>query len=118
MDFNSSGKTKLTLDEIRELCTESSFERGVNYYKTGRVINIEQSGKRIIATVQGTDDYTVTIYEGNNRISATCTCPYDFEGYCKHIVATLIALSLNDKIKVVRKKEKERNIFTIKNRII
>jgi len=118
LDFKLSGKTKLTLDEIRELCTESSFERGVNYYKTGRVINIEQSGKRIIATVQGTDDYTVTIYEGNNRISATCTCPYDFEGYCKHIVATLIALSLNDnKVKVVNKKEKEDRSKVILNNL-
>ena len=76
----------------------------IGYYKAGRVINIEQIGKRIISTVQGTDDYTVTIYEGNNKISATCTCPYDFGGYCKHIVATLIALSLNNKVKAVNKK--------------
>lgn len=108
MDFEPGGEIKLTLDDIRELCTESSFERGMDYYKTGRVINIEQSGKRIIATVQGTDDYTVTIYKDNNRISATCTCPYDFGGYCKHIVATLIALFLDNKVKIVNKTEKEK----------
>ena len=108
MDFEPGGEIKLTLDDIKELCTESSFERGIGYYKAGRVINIEQIGKRIISTVQGTDDYTVTIYKDNNRISATCTCPYDFGGYCKHIVATLIALFLDNKVKIVNKTEKEK----------
>lgn len=30
-------------------------------------------------------------------ISATCTCPYDWEGYCNHIVATLLAM-LEDRV--------------------
>ena len=88
-------KMILTLEDIRKLCTESSFERGIEYFKMGRVINLKQLGDKITATVEGTDDYQVTIYTEKNIISATCTCPYDWGGYCKHIVAALIALSEN-----------------------
>lgn len=95
-----------TIDKIRGLCTESSFERGLEYFQQGRVTDLKQFGKRIMATVAGTDDYKVTIHTDTEDIEASCTCPYDWGGYCKHIVATLIALS-EDYRKVKRKGEKE-----------
>ncbi|MDG7037884.1 MAG: SWIM zinc finger family protein [Nitrososphaerota archaeon] len=81
-----------TAERIRELCTEESFKRGVEYYKEGRVHDIRLSGERATSLVHGTRTYRVEVRLGE-KIEGTCTCPYDFEGYCKHIVATLLAIS-------------------------
>lgn len=106
---------KLTLDEIRELCTESSYERGLEYFHQGRVIDLGQFGKKITATVAGTNDYKATIRADKEDIEASCTCPYNWGGYCKHIVATLIALS-TDYHKVKKEgEEKEQRIEAILN---
>jgi len=76
---------KLTLEEIRKLCIESSFERGIEYFKAGKVANLKQVEDKITATVEGTEDYQVTIYKNNHEISASCSCPYDWRGCCKHM---------------------------------
>lgn len=77
-----------TIEQIRKLCTESSFERGIEYFRQGSVRGLEQFGNRITATVAGTSDYEVTIGIDKEGIESSCTCPYDWGGYCKHIVAT------------------------------
>jgi len=78
-------------DLILQLCSEASFERGVGYFEDGRVEIREANPSRVIATVIGTDDYTVEVDLGD-ELSATCDCPYDYGGYCKHIVATLLEI--------------------------
>jgi len=83
------------MEDIKNLCTETSFVGGLEYFQMGNVTDLKQVGNRITDTVEGTKDYTVTIRTGKKTIAATCTCPYDWGGYCKHIVATLIALSEN-----------------------
>jgi uncharacterized Zn finger protein len=82
----------LDLDRIRDLCTESSFERGARYFEEGRVEIVDASLSGAVAKVRGTDDYEVEI-DLDDGINASCSCPYDWGGYCKHIVATLLALS-------------------------
>jgi uncharacterized Zn finger protein len=84
---------KPSLDQIKQLCTEASFERGQRYLEEGRVKIKEASPSKVRAVVAGTSNYRVEInLEDKKGISATCTCPYDWEGYCKHIVATLLAM--------------------------
>jgi len=104
-----------TIEQIRKLCTESSFERGIEYFRGDSVRGLEQFGNRITSVVEGTSDYEVTIRMDKEDIEASCTCPYDWGGYCKHIVATLLALSENYKKIKKDKKEKERRIETILN---
>ncbi len=82
---------KIELDRIRELCTDASFARGEIYFEEGRVRIKDASPTRIEATVAGTDHYQVEV-DLTDGIAATCSCPYSFEGYCKHIVATLLAV--------------------------
>ncbi len=106
-----------TIEEIRKLCTESSFERGIEYFRGGSVRGLEQFGNRITSIVEGTSDYEVTIRMDKGDIEASCTCPYDWGGYCKHIVATLLALSENYKKVKKDKDEKERRIKTILNNL-
>jgi len=98
---------KLTLEDIRNLCTESSFERGIEYFRMGKVISLEQADDKITAVVQGEYDYQVTIYKENNRIMAECSCPYDWGGYCKHIIATLIASFINREKNIIKKSKTE-----------
>jgi uncharacterized Zn finger protein len=86
-------------NQIRELCTEQSFQRGLRYFEEGRVKIKEASSSQIVATVMGTDNYRVEI--DLDDFSAICNCPYDLEGYCKHIVAAFLAID-NEQEKVGR----------------
>lgn len=106
-----------TTEQIRKLCTESSFERGIEYFHQGSVRDLEQFGNRITSVVEGTSDYEVIIRMDKDDIEASCTCPYDWGGYCKHIVATLLALSESYKEIKKDKGEKERRIETILNNV-
>ncbi len=81
----------LSIDKIRQLCTEASFERGKRYLAEGRVNILEASPTGVTAEVQGTETYNVKV-DLKNGISAECDCPYDLEGYCKHIVAVLLSM--------------------------
>jgi len=100
----------LTLEDIKNLCTETSLVRGLEYFQMGNVTDLEQFGNKITATVEGTSDYKVTIHTDKEGIKASCTCPYDWGGYCKHIVATLIALSENYPDIERNKNKKEKKI--------
>jgi hypothetical protein len=88
------GRIRIEPDRIKELCTEASFERGRRYFEEGRVKIISASSFMVTAKVAGTRNYRVDLtLDDENTISATCTCPYDWGGYCKHVVATLLAMN-------------------------
>jgi SNF2 family DNA or RNA helicase len=56
-----------------------------------KIINLEISELSIVASVIGTDVYTIIISIKEGQIKSTkCSCPYDYAGICKHIVATLM----------------------------
>lgn len=88
--------TTLSLSEaaIRRQATAESFSRGESYDHGGAVISLVQRGDVLQAEVEGSqyEPYRVriTIDEGGVT-SVTCDCPYDWGGWCKHIVATLLA---------------------------
>lgn len=81
----------LTEADIRARCTETSFERGWSYYTGGAVRQRIRLDDGIETRVAGTHTYRVTVREAPGRLVAFCTCPYDWGGDCKHIVATLLA---------------------------
>jgi uncharacterized Zn finger protein len=84
---------RLTETDIRDRATDSSFERGRDYYMDGAVLEIVRRENRLTAEVEGSsyDPYQVTITLGQRGIeNAYCTCPYDWGGDCKHIVAVLL----------------------------
>ncbi|VVB64119.1 Uncharacterised protein [uncultured archaeon] len=97
----------LGIDRIRELCTAASFERGKRYLDEGRVNILEASPTGVTAEVQGSETYNVKI-DLKKGISAECNCPYDLEGYCKHIVAVLLSMLDNKEeieIKMARSRQ-------------
>jgi uncharacterized Zn finger protein len=72
--------------------TEKSFERGQDYYESGMVESVVRRGSRLFAEVLGSeeDPYHVGVAFQEDDFRASCTCPYDWEGYCKHVVAVLL----------------------------
>ncbi|WP_420641437.1 SWIM zinc finger family protein [Candidatus Leptofilum sp.] len=84
---------KLTEAEIAKGANGSSFDKGYSYYRNGYVLEITQRGEQITAEVEGSayQPYQVqaTVQEGKIS-SVNCSCPYDWGGYCKHIVAALL----------------------------
>lgn len=92
--------------EVKNIEKYFSFEilrRGYDYYKNGKVkeINITEDG--FDAIVSGSEQYTVNININPNDYEMDCTCPYSEEANCKHMSAVLYCLK-NDSIPVNKSK--------------
>lgn len=80
--------------QIRAGASDEVYARGVNYHRGGAVAALVLRGTRLHAEVMGSEDepYNVVVVLGNDGVEdAQCDCPYDWGGWCKHIVATLLA---------------------------
>jgi uncharacterized Zn finger protein len=84
---------KLTESLIRAGATPQSFQRGKDYYQSGAISNAVRQGNVLIGDCEGTSApyyrVRVTLDEAGVR-EASCTCPYEYGGYCKHVVALLL----------------------------
>jgi uncharacterized Zn finger protein len=79
---------------IQRHSSPESFRRGQEYYHQGSVTSLLRRGQELAAQVAGSQfaPYDVRIaFDGAGMIEASCSCPYDWDGLCKHIVATLLA---------------------------
>jgi len=81
---------------LRRHATAPSWERGEDYYRHGNVSGVVRRGQILQAEVFGSQvhPYGVCLHLDSGGVTeATCSCPYssEFEGWCKHIVATLLA---------------------------
>jgi uncharacterized Zn finger protein len=80
--------------EIRRHAGSEIFDRGRDYYDGGMVQQLLLRGDTLTAEVEGSqyEPYQVSVhFTGNEIVDANCTCPYDWGGWCKHIVAALLA---------------------------
>ncbi|MFB9984853.1 SWIM zinc finger domain-containing protein [Mesorhizobium kowhaii] len=80
-------------DAVRALATADSFARGRDYVRSGAVSGLVRRGDRLTAHVEGSDfaPYEVTVDLHQGGVAATrCSCPYDWGGACKHVVAVLL----------------------------
>ncbi len=88
--------SSLTLSEaaIRAGANEKSFARGRELFRRGAVSRAAIQGHALSGVCEGSEApfYRVCaeLDEGGVR-SASCTCPYDFGGYCKHVIALLLS---------------------------
>ncbi|HEX8221066.1 MAG TPA: SWIM zinc finger family protein [Chloroflexia bacterium] len=85
---------QITEEQVQTIATPKSFERGSDYLERGAVLSLVLRGNRLFAEVQGSDydPYRVAVELHKSGIAVgNCTCPYEFGGACKHIVATLLA---------------------------
>lgn len=84
---------QLSQEMIRRYASGQSWQRGEAYYHDGYVRRVIQRGSAIAAEVEGNDirPYRVNLSFDNGELdTAYCSCPYDYGGCCKHIVATLL----------------------------
>ncbi|MDH3605218.1 MAG: SWIM zinc finger family protein, partial [Candidatus Tectomicrobia bacterium] len=77
---------------IRDLATETSYDRGEEYADYGAVRNLVLEGESYRAHVYGTHRYTVRVWDDSGDVRSSCTCPYDWGGVCKHVVAVMLSV--------------------------
>ncbi len=87
---------KLTEELIQEQTTDRSYARGREYYLAGAIYSpawqTTPGGIALTSRCSGSSDHYLLRVEldENGIISTSCTCPYDGDGDCKHIVALLL----------------------------
>ena len=96
--------TAFTEADVRAGASSQSYERGSSYQRSSAVHDIVRRGNLLTARVQGSEyapyEIAVSLLDDGSIDDATCTCPYDWGGYCKHIVAVLLTVLQGDKITV------------------
>lgn len=82
-------------DDVRRHTSDKVYPRAVAYAADGRVLGMVRRGDELAAEVAGSDDepYQVRVRVGpmSGVADVSCTCPYGFEGWCKHVAAVLLA---------------------------
>ncbi|MBH8571684.1 SWIM zinc finger domain-containing protein [Nostocaceae cyanobacterium CENA369] len=84
---------KISEFTIRRNTNTKSFQRGEAYYEAGAVTAVTQRSYQLQAEVEGGEakPYRVSLsFDEQSVTSANCTCAYNFDGWCKHIVATIL----------------------------
>ncbi len=81
--------------DVRAGAASQSYQRGAQYYRDGAVSQLARRGNLLTAEVAGSTlpfyQVSITLADGGGIAVAGCTCPYDWGGYCKHIVAVLLS---------------------------
>ena len=84
---------RLTEEVVRSLSTTKSYARGVELYKERAIFDTVRQGDQLLGKCEGSSapfyELSAVIDEGGVR-SAECTCPYEYGGLCKHLVALLL----------------------------
>jgi len=91
----------ITEEDVRGCCDLKIFNRGRDYFEEGMVEELmhNTANNTIIATVNGTTEYSIEFCVENNSVQSTCNCPY--AGVCKHTVAALLYM-VNEGIDHIR----------------
>ena len=88
-----SDKLLISNDYLIRLAGKPAFNRGIDYFKGGHVLELKQKGSRITAEVEGSEIYLVTLKWTSSQLDGACDCPAS-EGFdfCKHCVAVALTL--------------------------
>lgn len=101
---------KITESMIRAGASPESFRRGEEYYREDAISNTAIQGTILSGECAGTyaPYYRVQVELDEAGIAdASCTCLYEYGGYCKHIVALLLAYLHHPKTFTVRRAPEE-----------
>ena len=80
-------------DEIRERVGERSFERGMQYFRSGAIFDTRLQGATLKARCHGSQGgpYRLEVTLNAEGVAhAHCSCPVGGGGYCKHTAALLL----------------------------
>jgi uncharacterized Zn finger protein len=88
---------RFSVDALRELAGDKVFARGQAYHREGRVRILGHGRERILAQVEGSDDYRIALTGAGGQIGGECSCPaFDDWGFCKHMVAAALAANAGE----------------------
>lgn len=96
---------RITESMIRTGASPESFARGKEYFQNDAISNTAIQGNTLSGDCEGTSApyYRVRVELDDAGIRSTdCACPYEYGGYCKHIVALLLHYLNKPKDFVVR----------------
>jgi len=82
-------------ESLANLASDRIVGRGIEYARAGRVEGLIDNGRTLEARVVGTrsEPYLVRIEHDGDELVASCTCPFDWEPFCKHAMAAIAARS-------------------------
>ncbi len=84
---------KITESALKSLSSPESFARGHELYLSDAVFDTFRLGAFLTGKCEGSSapfyQLSVQLDEGGIQ-EASCTCPYDWGGYCKHIIALML----------------------------
>lgn len=73
-------------NEIKRVYSEATFERGLEYFKEGRVVSVIKFKGKLTGEVVGTEKYRTEV--NLSDLGSKCSCPYGTN--CKHGAAMLL----------------------------
>jgi uncharacterized Zn finger protein len=83
---------RFDINALRKRAGETAFARGEAYHRDGQVILLAVEEARVLAQVEGSEDYRVELNGRGKAFAGECSCPaYADWGICKHMVATALA---------------------------
>ncbi|MEN8261717.1 MAG: SWIM zinc finger family protein, partial [Pseudomonadota bacterium] len=81
----------LTDSILRQMAGSGSYARGDGYFLEDRVVRLSELNERISATVAGTHDYRVRLWQEGDELGYSCDCPIGWrDDFCKHCVAVAL----------------------------
>ena len=84
---------KINESVLKSLSSPESFARGYELYQSDAVFDTFRQNDSLIAKCEGSSApfYQLSVQLDEGAIQeASCTCPYDWGGYCKHIIAMVL----------------------------
>jgi uncharacterized Zn finger protein len=88
----AAGSDRFDVAVLRDLAGGKVFARGVDYHEDGHVEIVRFDEARVLASVEGSEDYRCELVGAGAAFTGVCSCPaFDDWGFCKHLVATALA---------------------------
>ncbi|HVC34925.1 MAG TPA: SWIM zinc finger family protein [Chloroflexota bacterium] len=80
-------------EDILRRVGDQSFQRGLNYFQRGAIVDPRRQGLSLQARCEGSraEAYRVwATFDQQGLVRANCSCPVGAGGYCKHLAALLL----------------------------
>jgi len=96
-----SVEISLELHQIEERAHDQSFYRGLSLYESDAIFLSARRGNQLSAMCVGASSaayYVTASFDTSGIEQTSCTCPYDWGGDCKHIIALLLTYLLQPEL--------------------